>query len=102
MELEDRLSDIKKTIRILEVLSDPKSEDSLTPREKLALRAFEISDLEVEAALDFLDRLEDIADAAVIAAHRDEVGIPLDDFLKELGYTREELIETAKAEDSAQ
>ena len=41
---------------------------------------------------------EDAEDLAAIEARKGEVGIPLDDVLKELGFTREELMEAARAE----
>ena len=74
----------------------------LTPRERLIQRAFEISDYEIEAVLDYIDQLEDLADAAVIASRRDEVDIPLDDALKQLGFTREELMEEIENEDASE
>lgn len=70
----------------------------LTPREQLMQRVLEISDREIWAVLSFIDQIEDISDRATIEARKDEVGIPLDDVLKDLGLTRQQLMEVAKSE----
>src|ERR1700682_1569843 len=96
--------DVLKAIKVIEEAlktdqgNAAHSENALTSRERLIQRAFEMSDAEIEAVLDYIDHLEDLKDIAVSESRKDEVGIPLDDALKQLGYTREELMDAAKAE----
>jgi hypothetical protein len=101
---------IDETLKTLKTIEEALKTDrgtaqpgnALTPRERLIQRAFEMSNTEIEAVLDYIDNLEDLEDAAIIESRRDEVGIPLDDALKQLGFTREELMEEIGAEDTAQ
>jgi hypothetical protein len=73
-------------------------EDALTPRERLIRRAFELHDYEIDAVLEYIDRLEDIADIVLSEAAKDEVGIPFDEAIKELGFDRAQLEKIARDE----
>ena len=101
-ETLETLKAIEAALKTRQGLAAAHPENVLTPRERLIQRAFEISDYEIQTVLDYIDQLEDFADAAVIASRKDEVGIPLDDALKHLGFTREELMAETEAGDTAQ
>jgi len=51
-----------------------------------------------ELQIELENELEDEFDHAIIEARKSEVGIPLDNVLKNLGFTREELEEVARNE----
>ena len=70
----------------------------LNAREELIQRILAMTEEEASTILDYIEQMEDLEDIAVSESRKDEVGIPLDDALKQLGYTREELMEVAKAE----
>lgn len=70
----------------------------LNAREELILRALEMTEAEARTILKLIERLEDVEDAADIAAHKGEAGIPIEDLIKDLGFTVEEIEATAKAQ----
>ncbi len=70
----------------------------LSAREKLIQRVLEMTEAEVMTTLQFIEQLEDREDAAAIAAHKGEAGIPLDDLIQDLGFTREEIEGTARSD----
>ena len=70
----------------------------LTEREQLIETILQMSEDQIMAVAEFIQNLEDNEDLAIIEARKDEVGIPLDDALKELGFTRQQLMGVAKAE----
>ena len=74
----------------------------LNPREQLIERILRMSIDQVAALTEYAetleDALQDAEDLAIIKARKGEVGIPLDEALNKLGYTREELEAEARAE----
>lgn len=74
----------------------------LTQREQLIERILRMPANQVAVVEAFVEEMEDLlqdaVDLAIIEARKDEVGVPFDDVLNELGYTREGLEEIARAE----
>ncbi len=70
----------------------------LNPREELIQRALAMTDDEVRTILDFLEQLEDLEDIAVSESRKDEVGIPFDEAIQDMGFDPERLEKIARAE----
>ena len=100
VEALSKIGNIDEAIETLQSLRahPPQTEKALTPRERLIQRAFEISDYEIEAVLDYIDQLEDLADIAVSKSRKDEVGIPFEEAIKDLGLDPERLEKIARDE----
>ncbi len=60
-------------------------------------RALEMTEHEATRVLKFVEQLEEVEDMAIAAERRGEPTITLDELLQHLGFTREELMESARA-----
>jgi hypothetical protein len=67
----------------------------LSAREELIRHVLEMT--EDEANL-FLEAIEDIEDEKAFDEHHGEHGVPFEEVLKELGFTYDQIIKTARAE----
>jgi hypothetical protein len=70
----------------------------LNAREELIQRALAMTEDEAGTILDYIEQLEDLEDITVSEARKDEVGIPFDEAIKELGFDPERLEKIARAE----
>ncbi len=70
----------------------------LNAREELIHRALEMTEHEAATVLKFIEQLEEVEDLAIAAERRVEPTITLDELLNHLGFTREELMESARAD----
>jgi hypothetical protein len=90
---------IKFTVEISGVSSDDDGATiELTPREQLIQRVLTMTDFEITTTLSLIDQLEDIEDLAAVEARKGEPTVTLDELISEVGFTREELMESAKAD----
>ena len=69
----------------------------LNAREELIPRALEMTEHEAATVLRFIEQLEEAEDMAIAAERRSEPTITLDELLKHLGFTREDLIAGTRA-----
>ncbi len=70
----------------------------LNAREELIQRALEMTEHEATTVLKFIEQLEEVEDMAIVAERRGEPTVTLDELLNHLGFTREELMEGARAD----
>lgn len=70
----------------------------LNAREELIQRALAMTEHEATTVLKFIEQLEEVEDVAIAAERRGEPTITLDELLTHLGFTREELLASARVD----
>lgn len=70
----------------------------LNAREALIQRALAMSEDEASTVLDYIEQLEDLEDIAVSESRKDEVGIPFDEAIQDMGFDPERLEKIARDE----
>ena len=70
----------------------------LNPREELIQRALAMAEDEASTILGFIEQLEDLEDIAVSESRKDEVGIPFDEAIKDMGFDPQRLEKIARDE----
>ena len=70
----------------------------LSVREELIQRVLQMTEDKASTILDFIEELEDLEDIAISESRKDEIGIPFEEAIKELGFDPERLEKIAREE----